>query len=115
MGTWNAVISACHTGTPHDSYAEFTLKIDAAKEHLQGRRRRGGRGCPDPPTFENRGVDPPLFTMHFFALNCINIKQTMKILMLVKSILSKDEINLTAPKKQRNFVSPILVTTVMRQ
>ena len=83
----------------------------------QGRGRRGGgSGGPDPPTFENRGVNPRTFyDVFFFALNCINIKQTMIILTLVKSILSKDEINLMSPKKQRNFVSPILVITLMRQ
>ena len=26
---------------------------------MQGRRRRGGRGGPDPRTFENRAVRPP--------------------------------------------------------
>ena len=70
------------------------------------------------PTFKNRrGFDPRTFyDVIIFALNCINIKQTMKIIMLVKSIiLPKDAINLTAPKKQRNFVSPILVATLMRQ
>ena len=34
MGTWSAVISAYHTRIPHDSLAEFSLKIAVAKEHL---------------------------------------------------------------------------------
>ena len=67
---------------------------------------RGETACVDPRTFYD--------AINFFALNCMNIKQTMKILMLVIRIVPKDNINITAPKK-RNFASPILVTTVMRQ
>ena len=77
----------------------------------------GGVGGPDPPLLKTGGgVDPRTFyDAIIFALNCINIKQTMKIVMPVKSILSKDKTNLTAPKKQRNFFPPILVATLMRQ
>ena len=67
----------------------------------QGRRRRGVRGVLT-PHFLNRGVDPRTFydvTNFSFALNCINIKQTIELLMLVKSMLKKDEVNLTTPKK----------------
>ena len=78
----------------------------------------GGGGVGDvlTPLLKTGGVDPRTFyDVIIFALNFINIKKTMKILMLVKSILSKGEINLTAPKKQRKFVPPILATTLMRR
>ena len=59
----------------------------------------GGPGCPDPHFGKPGGSTLALFTMnHFsFTLNCINIKQTMKILMNVKSMLQKDAINLPSP------------------
>ena len=43
----------------------------------QGRRRRGGRGCPDPHSFYNRGFDPPeilRFFRFFFSNVCENLR-----------------------------------------
>ena len=66
----------------------------------QGRRRRGGRGCPDPHFFKPGGR-PLRFLrcIFFFALKGINIKQSIKLRMLMEIILLKDEVYDTKANK----------------
>ena len=101
-------------------YPRFTripLCIKVMPSHPGRGVADGGFGGVLTPHFWKPGESTSAhFTMlpFFFALNCINIKQqAMKILMLLKSILKK--MKLTKCHQKRNFASPILVTTVMRQ
>ena len=68
----------------------------------------GGIGGVLTPTFLKPGGGRPLHFLRcnhfFFALNCINIKQTIKLLMLMRSVRLKDEVYGTKTSKGAFFL-----------